>query len=186
MNVSKLLLITSSIAIAFLSSCQEPQARLPISKSKSSQIDQSIALNKSLIQDEEALILEYISQDSSKEYLNSTQGFWYAYNQRHLEDTYYPKAGDLVTFTYSVMDLENQEIYSESEIGTLTYLVDKEDQLKGLRHAVKLLKEKEKASFIFPSHLTYGYTGDKNKIGKNIPLILNLTLLSIEIKNQKL
>ncbi|SFJ81493.1 protein involved in gliding motility GldI [Myroides guanonis] len=175
--------VISSICLLTLFSCKEPEARLPISKSKSAQINKSIALNKALIEDEESLIKEYIAKDTTNQYLNSSNGFWYSYKERHLEDTYHPKPGDLVTFTYSVSDLQDKIIYTESEIGVLKYLVDQEDQLKGIRHAVKLLKKGEKASFIFPSHLAYGYIGDKNKIGKNQPIIMTIALTSIEIKN---
>lgn len=173
----------SFIGLLTLFSCKEPEARLPISQSKSSQINKSIELNKALIEDEESLIKKYIEQDSIKQYLNTSSGFWYTYNERHLEDTYHPKSGDLVTYTYSVSDLNNTVLYTETEIGTLRYLVDQEDQLKGIRHAIKLLKKGEKASFLFPSHLAYSYTGDNNKIGKNQPIIVNLNLISVEVKN---
>lgn len=171
------------LGLLTLFSCKEPEARLPISKSKSSQINKSIELNKVLIEDEESIIKEYIQKDSTKHYLNSSYGFSYTYIYRRLEDKYHPKSGDLVTFTYSVSDLNNTIIYTESEIGTIQYLVDQEDQLKGIRHAIKLLKKGEKAIFIFPSHLAYGYIGDKNKIGKNQPVIITLSLTSVEIKN---
>ena len=157
----------SFIGLLTLFSCKEPEARLPISQSKSSQINKSIELNKALIEDEESLIKKYIEQDSIKQYLNTSSGFWYTYNERHLEDTY----------------LNNTVLYTETEIGTLRYLVDQEDQLKGIRHAIKLLKKGEKASFLFPSHLAYSYTGDNNKIGKNQPIIVNLNLISVEVKN---
>ena len=183
MKSINLYFVISSLCLLTLFSCKEPEARLPISKSKSTQINQSIELNKVLIEDEESLINDFIAKDTAIQYLNSSYGFWYTYNERHLEDTYYPKQGDLVTFTYNVTDLNNKVIYTESETGIQKYLVDKEDQLKGIRYAIKLLKKGEKASFIFPSHLAYGYIGDKNKIGKNEPIIMTITLASIEIQN---
>lgn len=183
MKSINLYFVISSLCLLTLFSCKEPEARLPISKSKSTQINKSIELNKVLIEDEESLIKDFIAKDTAIQYLNSNYGFWYTYNERHLEDTYHPKPGDLVTFTYNVTDLNNKIIYTESEIGILKYLVDQEDQLKGIRYAVKLLKKGEKASFIFPSHLAYGYIGDKNKIGKNEPIIMTITLASIEIQN---
>lgn len=183
MKLKTQLLRISFIGLLSLFSCKEPEPRLPISKSKSSQINKSIELNKALIEDEEDLIKAYIKQDTLKQYLNTSSGFWYAFTERHLEDTYHPKPGDLATFTYSVSSLDNTVLYTETEIGTLKYLVDQEDQLKGIRYAIKLLKQGEKATFIFPSHLAYSYTGDNNKIGKNQPIIINLNLISVEVKN---
>jgi len=50
----------------------------------------------------------------------------------------------------------------------------------GLRHAVKLMHKGETVSFIFPSHMAYGYLGDKEKIGTNVPLICKVTLNDIK------
>jgi FKBP-type peptidyl-prolyl cis-trans isomerase len=68
--------------------------------------------------------------------------------------------------------------------------VDKQELFMGLRDAVKLLKEGERATFLFPSSLAFGYHGDNNKIGTNVPLKSTVTLLKIEQqesinKNQK-
>jgi hypothetical protein len=35
-------------------------------------------------------------------------------------------------------------------------------------------------TFLFPSQKAYGYYGDQNKIGSNMPLICEVTVLSIK------
>lgn len=163
-----------------LQACQQPDARKPISQSKNALLKQSIERSKTQINDEEESIKNYIEKDSTHTYLSSSQGFWYTYVDRHLEDSKHPKTGDLVRFTYSVSDLNQNTLYSESEIGTLQYRVDQENMMKGLRHAIKLLKQNEKAIFLFPSHLAYSFAGDLNKIDQNMPIVVTLTLQSIE------
>lgn len=166
-----------------LASCKEPEARKPVAHSKPSEISQSIQRNKELIKDEEALIREYIEKNSDIDYLGSSYGFWYAYDVRKIHDSIRPKTGDLVLFTYEVKNLQDELIYSSEEIGEQRYLVDKEDQLKGIRHALKILKEGEIATFLFPSHLAYSFVGDKNKIGKNETLLMKITLNKIQKEN---
>ena len=38
----------------------------------------------------------------------------------------------------------------------------------------------EKVTFIFPSHMAFGYHGDNKKIGTNEPLICTVTLNDIK------
>lgn len=176
------LILPTFLVIAGLNACKEPEARKPISKSAVNEIELSIERNKSLIQNEEDLIKSYMERDTVQEYTASANGFWYTYTTRHIQDPISPKTGDQVTFELSVSNLEGKLIYSKEEIGTQQYRVDQEDQLQGIRHAIKLLKANESATFLFPSHLIYGYAGDNNKIKKNEPLVVSLTIKSIERK----
>lgn len=176
------LILPTLLLIVGLNACKEPEARKPISQSEVNEINLSIERNKSLIQNEEELFKSYMSRDTIQEYITSSHGFWYSYTTRHLQDPTSPKPGDLVTFEYSVSDLNGNTIYAKEEIGTKQYRVDQEDHLQGIRHAIKLLKTNETATFLFPSHLIYGYAGDNNKIKKNEPLVISLTIKSIERK----
>ena len=57
-----------------------------------------------------------------------------------------------------------------------TYYVDKENIMMGLRDGIKLMKKGEKVTFLFPSHMGYGYHGDDRRIGHNQPLMTTITL----------
>ncbi|CAN0595450.1 unnamed protein product, partial [Ectocarpus sp. 12 AP-2014] len=56
----------------------------------------------------------------------------------------------------------------------------KQELFLGLREAIKMLKENERATFLFPSSIAYGYHGDENKIGTNVPIKSTITILQIE------
>ena len=61
--------------------------------------------------------------------------------------------------------------------------MDKEELFSGLREGLKLMKPSESVTFIFPSQKAYGYYGDENRIGTNVPLICNVNLKTITQNN---
>lgn len=169
------------ISLVFLTSaCKTPEARKPIKTSSGSYIDYSVEKNKKMIADEENDILEIIEKDSLNEYINSEQGFWYYFNNQTNLESEKADFGDLIKFEYDVKDLNGNTIYSKEELGPQKYYTDKEELISGLRDGLKLLKEGETATFIFPSHKAYGYYGDLKKIGTNMPIISTVTILNIE------
>lgn len=174
----KILWIVMTLAIV---GCKSPEARKPVTQSSGSFINESIERNRELVALEEAAILEIIEKDTMNDYIASTTGFWYFYNQRSTDSLNIetPEFGDLVNFDYSITDLNGNVIYAEGEKRTRNYLMDKEDLFGGLREGLKLMKEGEVVTFIFPSHKAFGYYGDKDKIGTNLPIITKVTLNTI-------
>jgi len=163
----------------FLSACKAPESRRPISSTSGSFIDESINRNKKLAANEEAKIKEIIDQDSLNTYIASNGGFWYYYKKKDTLATKTAIFGDVVNFNYDIKDLEGNVIYNQEEIDTVSYAIDKEELFFGLREGLKLMKEGETVTFLFPSYQAYGYYGDNNKIGTNIPLISKVTLHKI-------
>jgi gliding motility-associated peptidyl-prolyl isomerase len=177
------------ICCCALFACGGPEPRRPVEVRSGSFMKESVSRNKALLAREEELIKHLIASDSAHEYHSSSAGSWYYYRQRNEQDSITPEPGDLVTLQYDILSLENDTIYAAEEIGTVSYLVDKEDKeqmFPGLRHSVKLLAESESATFLYPSSLAYGYLGDKRKIGPNIPLKSTITLLKIEKQQDSL
>ncbi len=175
------------LIITVLGGCKSPEARKPVTQSSGSFINESIERNRELVALEEADILEIIEKDTLNEYIASNSGFWYYYNQKSSDttNTETPEFGDVVIFDYSITDLNGVVIYAEGEIPTKNYHMDKEDLFGGLREGLKLMKEGEVATFIFPSHKAFGYYGDKNRIGTNVPIITRVTLHSINDEPNK-
>ena len=60
--------------------------------------------------------------------------------------------------------------------------MDQEEIFTGLREGLKLMKTGETVTFLFPSQKAYGYYGDQNKIGVNVPLMCEVTIHSISEK----
>lgn len=160
----------------FAYSCKEPEARKPVYKSSGSFMKESIVRNKKLIVAEEKAIDSIIKNNPEKKYLASEKGYWYTYEIQNQQDTLRPKRGDVAFFDYEIFDLKGNIIYTALELRPQNYLVDKQEIMIGLRDGIKLMRKKEKVSFLFPSHIAYGYLGDKNRIGPNVPIICTVTL----------
>jgi len=161
--------------------CKSPEARRPVTQNSGSFINESIERNRELVAKEEAVILKMIEQDSTKNYIASNNGFWYYYNEKSTDslNLKMPEYGDVVRFDYNIRSLEGDYIYQVGEIPTKRYAMDREDLFGGLREGLKLMKAGEIVTFIFPSHKAFGYYGDKNKIGTNIPIITEVKLHTI-------
>lgn len=137
-------------------------------------------MNKAIIEKEESYIRELIKKDSAHTYITSADGFWYYYNTRNDKDTLTPEFGDEVEFNYNLLTLQGDTIYSRKELGERAYLIDKEEIFTGLRQGLKLMKEGETVTFLFPSHQAYGYYGDNDKIGSHVALKSRVTLNKIK------
>lgn len=177
----KLKFIYLLLIIFAFTGCKSPEARRPVTRSSGSFINESVMRNRELVAREEAAILEHIERDSTQEYIASNSGFWYYYNQKSTDstDTETPEFGDVVRFDYSIKNLDGDVIYAEGEIPTKRYAMDKEELFGGLREGLKLMKEGEVVTFVFPSHKAFGYYGDKNRIGTNVPIITKVKLHTI-------
>lgn len=159
-----------------LISCKQQQARMPISRSSGTFMKESVARNKKLIAGEEGKIDSIIKSNPKIQYIASKKGYWYHYEQKNDQDTLRPRKGDIAEFDYEIMDFKGNVVYSEVELRTQTYKVDKQNIMMGLRDGIKLMHKNEKVTFLFPSHMAFGYHGDNNRIASNQPLICTVTL----------
>jgi gliding motility-associated peptidyl-prolyl isomerase len=175
-KIAVVILIVLMCAVMILS-CSQQQARQPVNRSSGTFMKESIARNKKLIAGEESKIDSIIKSDPNVKYIASTKGYWYRYDVRNAKDTLRPRKGDVANFNYEVKDLNGNVIYTELELRPQTYHVDKEQKIIiGLRHGIKLMHKNETVTFLFPSHMAYGYHGDDRRIGHNEPLIYTVTL----------
>lgn len=172
----KILFIAFLVATIVSSCKQQQEARRPISQSSGSFMKKSAERNKKLIAGEEGQIDALIKSNPKVKYIASTKGYWYTYLTKNTVDTLTPKKGDVAFFDYEIKDLKGNIIYSQLELKPQTYLVDKQNIMTGLREGIKLMHKKEKVSFLFPSHIAFGYHGDDKKIGTNQPLLCTVTL----------
>jgi gliding motility-associated peptidyl-prolyl isomerase len=159
---------------------QKQEARRPISQKSGEFMKQSIERNKKLNQGEEKLIADIIKKDTANDYIASKKGYWYYYNAKNTTMTAMPVKGDIAMFDYEIKDLAGKIIYSQAELKPQNYRVDKQDFIKGIQDGIKLMQKGEKVTFLFPSHMAFGYHGDDNRIGTNQPLLCTVTLNDIK------
>lgn len=175
--MSRLVII---IALLFLTQCKGPEPRRPVEVKSGSFLKESAERNRELLAQEERMIQGLIAADSLHNYLSTDFGAWYYYDKELSDESPMPDADDLVSLNYNLVSFDNDTIYSKDEIGTIRFRVDKEEFFPGLRSSVKLLKAGETATFLYPSSLGYGYHGDGERVGTNVPLKSTISILEIE------
>ncbi|MCD2258724.1 gliding motility-associated peptidyl-prolyl isomerase GldI [Psychroserpens luteolus] len=161
-------------------SCKTPEARQPKDVKSGSFIKESAERNKKLNEREQKRIEAIMAQNPEYDYVASANGFWYYYHTKVEIDTITASFGDIVNFDYDVKDLNGNVIYTKEELGTQNYAMDQEEIFQGLREGLKLMKPTESVTFLFPSQKAYGYYGDNNRIGTNIPLMCKVTVNTIK------
>lgn len=167
------------VIIGLTYGCKTPEARRPISSSGSSSINESIERNKKLIAQEEEEIKALIAQDSVFGFKASQGGFWYAFKVQDTTETKMPTFGDIVEYDYSINTLGDKPIYTMAETPTKSYAMDQEQLASGIREGLKLTTAGDEIILLLPSHKAYGYYGDKNKIGQNLPIKVEIKVKSI-------
>lgn len=173
-NITKTVMLL--VVFITFSSCKQQQARMPISRSSGTFMKESAARNKKLVAGEEGKIDSIIKSNPKIQYLASKKGYWYHYDIKNDRDTLRPKKGDVAQFDYEIQDLKGNVLYSEVELRPQTYVVDKQNIMMGLRDGIKLMRKNEKVTFLFPSHMAFGYRGDTKRIKTNQPIIVSVTL----------
>ena len=164
------------IFILFIT-CDNPP-RKPINKKEKTFLKTSVIRNQNIITKESALLEKIVKKDSLITYFSSQKGFWYTYIISNPNGKK-AKIGQKVKFNYNIKTLGGRLLYSEEEIGEKEYLFNKQDILPAIREGIKIMREKEVVSFIFPSYLCFRYQGDGKKIGINQPLRITININSI-------
>ncbi|SFR31447.1 peptidyl-prolyl isomerase, gliding motility-associated [Robiginitalea myxolifaciens] len=177
MNVKPLAFI---LLLLLLAGCQDAVPRWPVEEKGGSFLKVSAERNRKLLEEEMLFLEELLAKDSLRTYTTSASGTKYYFETKAPETEPIAAPDDLVTLQYNLMTWGGDTIYSREEIGLLKYKVDKQELFPGMRSSVKLLRQGESAVFWFPSSLGYGYHGDQDRIGPNLPLKSQVWILDIE------
>ncbi|MEO8934406.1 MAG: gliding motility-associated peptidyl-prolyl isomerase GldI [Xanthomarina sp.] len=172
-------ILTILIGTLLLVACKSPEARRPVSSKSGSFIDESVARNIKLNEREQAYIKKIMEENPENTYIASKNGFWYYYNVKQADSLMSPDFGDIVNFNYSIKTLNDELIYSKEDLKNQTYAMDKQELFSGLREGLKLMRAGETVTFMFPSQKAYGYYGDENRIGVNVPIKCEVSVHSI-------
>jgi gliding motility-associated peptidyl-prolyl isomerase len=183
--MSRNICIALSILLIILS-CKSPEARRPIQNNSGSFMSKSIERNKAIFEKEELQITQLLDSNKDQPYHSSEGGFWYYYNIKDSLQTKTPEFGDQVTFSYDIKRLNGTVVLSKKEIGIQNCTVDKTNQelISGIREGLKLMKQGETITFLFPSYKAFGYYGINNKLGTNVPVQCTVTLNTINQTNE--
>ncbi len=174
MRYKSLFIIISAVVFV---SCTKTEPRRPVNKDIRITKDYSVEINKEINTVQQNLIEKYTSVDSLLTYKQSTYGFVYAKIQSSNKTSKVIKKGTKVTFLKTVSSLKNEVIYPEQQ---QIALIGQTELTAGEEEGVKLMQEDEEFKFIFTSFVAHGFKGDNDRIGRNVPIIVNIKLLKIE------
>ncbi len=167
------------IVLLFIAGCTSSEPRRPVSVKTGSSFDESVARNKKMLEREQKTIKMIMENDSLNTWYASSGGFWYHYHNKDSVNSYTPQKNDLVFISYDIRTLSNNALYTKKQIGNINVKIDNDIIFPGLNSGLKLMKKGETVTFLFPSPMAYGYHGDGNNIGVNIPIISTVSLIDI-------
>ena len=110
-----------------LISCANPVPRNPIVIKSGSYLEESVSLNKFLIESEEVSFKEFIKKDSINSYIASPLGFWYTYTSKN-NTSYFPKFGDKVAYKNMDVCLTFNEV--NTHVDALVWYLQNKTNLK--------------------------------------------------------
>lgn len=86
---------------------------------------------------------------------------------------------DRVFVSYHITLLDGTECYQTTDANPKQFVVGMDNVETGLHEALQLMKVGDKAKFILPSHLAFGFTGDSGKIPKGASVVYDIHLLKL-------
>jgi FKBP-type peptidyl-prolyl cis-trans isomerase len=84
-----------------------------------------------------------------------------------------------VLIAYKISLLDGTLCYEATPANPKDVFIGHDNVETGLHEALQLMHEGDKAKFIFPSHLAFGFTGDSGKIPQNASVIYDIHLIQI-------
>lgn len=176
------------IVMSVLFSCSKLEIRKPVTHNSSiSHFEETIKLNKALLNREISIFKEVMEKDTINEYIVSPYGFWYFYSEKNTLKKIQVKSGDEVVINYEIRDTNNKILISKEELGTKgqsnkadrLLKIDGENFILGLHQGIKLMQVGEVATFLLPSNKAFGLLGLSDRIAANQALIIKVRLKKI-------
>ncbi|MDR2122893.1 MAG: hypothetical protein LBP34_07185 [Flavobacteriaceae bacterium] len=164
-----------------LLNCQKKEVFQPVNRPDSGYSKDSQEYSKSREESERRYLQKWVDtqQDSLNiKFQSTSSGIWI----RFIEKTENAKAGnnDWVKYTAEIKTLSNETIYTLTEFGEKQGILGKFKEIRGIESALYLMGKGDVAELVLPSFTAYGFYGDENKIGTNVPLLVTLSLHEVK------
>lgn len=128
---------------------------------------------KNINEVERRLIEEWMKSQKEK-YYPMPMGYWVnieTFDKREVQPN-----NLFVSYSYFLHDFEGTKVYDQPK-GFRDIPLGKVSDIKAVENALKKLKTGEEVKLLVPSALAYGTFGDGEKIGNDIPLIIDLKII---------
>ncbi len=163
------------LSFLLLGACNDPAVD---QKNVNFDKEESIALNKQLIEEEELNIDIFLNHNATWKITKTGTGLrYYIYKEGKGEK---PIPGMKVGVIMNVQLLDDKVCYETPKDMIDEFVVDKSNVESGIQEAIKLMKVGDKAKLIIPAHLAHGITGNSEEIPPLSTLIVDIELISAE------
>jgi FKBP-type peptidyl-prolyl cis-trans isomerase FkpA len=122
---------------------------------------------------EDDRIRDYISRHEPM--VKTKMGFWYVVNEKN-EKGREIKDGNLVKYKRDISLCNSDALYNDVNI----LKIGQGNEISGMHQALKLLRNGEKATFIFPSFLAHGLLGDLEKVPPKSELVYKVEIIDVK------
>lgn len=135
-----------------------------------------VKMNREMVNQESAVIERFVNEKGYKMTKTST-GMWYRMDVEGKGEQ--AKVGQTVYIRYTIRLLDESICYSSDSLGVKSFRLGQGGVESGLEEGLLLMKKNGKATFIMPSYLAHGLTGDQNKIPSRSILIYETELVDL-------
>lgn len=169
--------IISAIFIAFITSCNSQVQNETIQNQGGVNFEEAmIQSHKLFVEKSTKAINQYVNQ-SDYEFITTGTGLRYAIISTGVGVR--PVKGNEVKIEYIIEFLDGEKVLNYEKPKTISFYIEQSSVESGLHEALQLMKLGEKASFIFPPHLAFGMSGDRQGIPPQSTLLYTIELLAI-------
>ena len=165
------------VLICMFASCQNKNDS---SKPRVISQEELIGINKKLVDADMAKIRSFAKKENWN-YVELDNGLIYEVLMKGEGEKASPK--DQVLFSYQLLNLEKEIIYSSEDMGLRKFSVDFDEVEAGLNQIAKISNQGDSLRVLLPPHLAFGLAGDGKKVPQRSCLLYYLKLVEILDQN---
>ncbi|MFM7233446.1 MAG: FKBP-type peptidyl-prolyl cis-trans isomerase [Flavobacteriales bacterium] len=170
----KSILLAFSILLLF--ACNGKNSRPVTDQEIARAQKEMIEENKRRHNDEMKTIRDFISKNNWPMQESPTGLQFWVYEKGMGEQA---QKDDYATISYTISLLDGTICYTASDAEPKEVHIEHDNIESGLREALQLMHAGDRAKFIAPSHLAFGFTGDSGKIPQNASVIYDIHLINL-------
>lgn len=170
--------VVIGILVLMFSSCGEKPKTKPVLIDSHKLKENIVKINKPAVVMEQDEINAWIKSHGYPMRASGTGLRYYIFKENKKGKEIKPKS--VVEIKYKVSLLDGTVCYSSEKKGTRTFVVGADNLETGLHEAIQLMKDREKAILVLPSHLAFGLIGDRDKIPPKTAVAYEIEVVSVK------
>lgn len=168
--------LLSIVLVIIISSCNSQEQEKKHNYQTKSNFEESMIQSHKRFLEKTSADIELYTDSSDLNFETTGTGLRYAIIEKG--SGVIPHKGSEVKIRYTIHFLDGEPVLEFSSPKILTFYIEQSNVETGLHQALQLMKVGEKAEFIFPPHLAFGISGNRNGIPPQSTLKYTIELLA--------